>query len=310
VIATIPAVGAVNVRTVTPVVVTFSEAVDPLSFGPEALELVDPDGALVPGSLGLNATATEATYLPVNPLLASTDYRILLAPTIRDRSGLPVEGELEFGFRTAAPAARGIGAELVIFEPGAQNVPEEILSRLVGYAAGPASTHVIAFGGPGTADPEVPVILVNNASGATATVLSRPDGSFANFIDADEEDFVEAVFINANDTRVTIPATKQLFDDGRVGLYRYGGILEAESDGGLVEVFVEPEAIEERVTFELKPLDLASVLEAFEGSEASEGQNCERGCQGFHFNLQSRFRFSISFSNSCAFGLSWRRQVL
>ncbi len=272
VIATVPADGARGVRTVTPVAVTFSEPLDPLSFGPEALVLAGPDGALVPGSLGLNGAATEATFLPVNPLSAAADYRILLDPAIRDRSGLPIEGELEFAFRTAAPPARGIGAELVIFEPGAENVPEEILSRLVGYAPGPGSTHVVAFGGPGTADPEVPVILVNNSTGATATVLSRPDGSFANFIDAGEEDFVEAVFINADGTRVTVPATRQLFDDGRIGLYRYGGILEAQSDGGPVEVFIEPEAIEERVTFELKPLDLNTVLAAFEGSEAVGAQ--------------------------------------
>jgi methionyl aminopeptidase len=39
----------------------------------------------------------------------------------------------------------------------------------------------------GTADPEVPVILVNEDSGETATVLSKPDGSFEIASAADSE---------------------------------------------------------------------------------------------------------------------------
>ncbi|TVR51683.1 MAG: PKD domain-containing protein [Puniceicoccaceae bacterium] len=272
VIATTPVHGAVNVNPVAPILITFSEPIDPASFGPAAFELaVVADDFLVPGSLGLNAAATVATFLPTNPLSAATDYVIRLGPDIRDRGGLPIEGDLEFTFRTRAPSVRGIGAELVIFEPGAENVPEAVLSQLVGYEAGAGSSHVIATGGPGTADPEVAVILVNETTGETATVLSRPDGSFATFINADEGDFVSAVFVNANETRVTIPATRQHFDDGRIGLYRAGGILEAESEGLPVQVIVQPEAVPSRTVFRVEPVNRTETLALLNDVEPADG---------------------------------------
>ncbi|MCC5805058.1 MAG: PKD domain-containing protein [Opitutales bacterium] len=275
VIEVVPAPGATNVNPVAPVRIVFSEPVDPATFGPEAFALREAGGdgdEVVPGSLGLNAAGTEATFLPTNPLPRATVFEIALSPEIRDLGGLPIEGDLVFVFQTRAHAARGIGAELVIFEPGAENVPEAVLSQLTGYSAGTGSPHVIATGGPGTADPEVPVILVNETTGETATVLSRPDGSFASFIDADEADFVSAVFVNANETRVTIPATRQHFDDGRVGLYNQGGILEAESDGSGVRVLVEPEAIQSRTRFSLAFLDLNEFLDMVGGVEPLDGK--------------------------------------
>jgi RHS repeat-associated protein len=42
---------------------------------------------------------------------------------------------------------------------------------------------------------------------------------------------------------VYVPVSRQEFDNGFVGLYPQGGILEAESDGGPVQVLIEPGAI-------------------------------------------------------------------
>ncbi len=182
-----------------------------------------------------------------------------MSTAITDKQGLPLEGASLFSFTTEAPPARGVGADLVIYEPGAAMVPQAVLDRLVAYR--PGSSQVVCHGGPGTAAPEIPVILVNDNTGETATVLSDIDGSFASFIDADEEDFVQAVFVNANGTRVTVPATRQLFDTGQIGLYRYGGILEAQSDGGPVQVIVEPEAIDNRTIFSIDVVPLLEVLE-------------------------------------------------
>ena len=273
VIATTPAAGATGVSRVTPVSVNFSEAVDPASFGADGVALRRADtGDAVPGSLSLSPGNQVATLLPTDPLDHSTGYVIEVAATLADPGGLPLEGERQFGFETAAAPARGEGAQLVIYEPGAENVPQEVLDDLVGYRPGIDTELVVAAGSQGTADPEVPVILANESTGATATVLSKPDGSFATFIEAAEEDFIAATFVNANGTRIRIPATRQLFDDGQVGLYRYGGILEAESDGGPVQVVIEPEAIGTRTKFKVETVDLATLLGLVQGTLPDQGQ--------------------------------------
>jgi RHS repeat-associated protein len=272
VIAVTPADGAQKVSPVTPVVVVFSKALDRTSFGPEALTVTNPLGVRVAGALTLNLAGTEASFLPTNPLEHAATYTVELAPTIRDRQGMKIERDRTFSFSVIPFFERAAAAQLVIYEPGADNIPAAILSQLVGYTSAEGSSHVVAHGSPGTADPEVPVILVNQNTGATATVLSKPDGSFANFIDAAEQDFIEAVFVNANGTRVTVPATRQIYDNGRIGLYKYGGILEALGDGGPVQVQIEPEAIKERSVFKLEAIPV-SQLAQLTGGVLPEGEN-------------------------------------
>jgi len=260
-----PADGAEKVRAATPVKIRFSEPLDPATFGPDAVTLTDPLGVLIQGSLSLDQAGTEATFLPTNPLEHAAIYTIELSAGIKDRQGLPLEGARLFSFSVVPFFERAPGAQLVIYEPGAENIPQNVQSMLVGYSSAEGSSHVVAHGSAGTADPEVPVILVNQNTGETATVLSKLDGSFGSFINAAEEDFIQAVFVNASGTRVTIPATRQLFDDGRIGLYRYGGILEAESDGGSVQIIVEPEAIRDRNVFKVERLFSSSLLAMLNG---------------------------------------------
>jgi PKD repeat protein len=264
-----PVDGAVNVRSVTPVIVRFSEPV--VNFGPTSLELRGAAGSVIPGALSLNAARTEATFLPTNPLAPGVLHEIEVSGALKDATDLPLAGARLFTFTTANSAVRGAGAQLVIFEPGADNVPPVIGSQLVGYSAAPGSTHVVASGSAGTADPQVPVVLVNQTTGETATVLSKPDGSFANFINAVEEDFISAVFVNANGTRVEIAASIQVFDDGRVGLYGPGGILEAESDGGAVEVQVAPNSVRGRNVFKVARLNFAEIQALLNGTVPADG---------------------------------------
>jgi RHS repeat-associated protein len=256
-----PADATTRVRNVELVVVTFSEPLDAASFGPDAVVVADTSGP-IRGSLGLDASGRVATFASENPFADGTEHTITIAATLRDRTGLALEGPREFRFTTAFPAARGLGAQLVIYEPGADTVPAEVRDRLVGYSAAEGSTHVVAHGSPGTADGDAPVILVNQSTGATATVRSAPDGSFAGFIDAAVEDFVTAVFVNANGTRVEVPATRQLFDDGRIGLYHQGGILadaSAEFPDEQITLQIEPNAIPVRSVFRLESLPMAEV---------------------------------------------------
>ena len=267
-VSTSPADGATKVRTVTPVTVKFSEPLDFTSFGPDALTLTAGTEAVV-GSLSMNAAGTEATFLPANPLAASTLHTITLAATLRDRQVRPLEGTAVFTFTTAAPAARGEGAQLVIYEPDAVNIPAGLV--LPGYNPAEKLGRVVAVGSAGSAEPEVPVILVNETTGEAATVLSKTDGSFANFVKAAEEDFITAVFVNSNGSRITVPAIRQNFDDGRVGLYKQGGILEAQSDGGPVLVTVKPGSVPRRSIFKISPLDVAKVVSLLDGTEPPEG---------------------------------------
>jgi RHS repeat-associated protein len=261
VLAVTPPDKALKIAVVTPLTVEFSEKIAPASLGATPLTLraagADND---VPASFTLDLANRIVTLLPANPLDPATEYTLTVSSAIRDLQNLALEGPREFTFTTAAPAARGIGAELTIYEPGAAGptpADQALIDAIPGYTPGTDAGKVVAIGSAGSADAAVSVILVNQNTGATATVLSRPDGSFANFIEAGAEDFIEAVFVNANGSRVTVPATKQLFDNGRIGLYKYGGILEAgNEEAGQVQVIIEPDAIPNRTVFRL---DLASV---------------------------------------------------
>ncbi len=273
VVRAMPANGATDVSTVSAVSVVFSEAVAPLSFGGDGIALRQTaDGVPVDGARSLSLNGRTAFFYPAVPLEPGTSYTIEVAGTVTDVGGLPLAGERVFVFGTASVEERAAGAQLVIYEPGAEMVPEEVLERLVGYDPVLTPHAVVAHGTPGVADPGVPVILINEATRETATVLSAADGSFAGFIEAEESDFISAVFVNANGTRVVIPAARQLFDDGSVGLFRQGGILEAESDGGPVEVFIEPGAVPSRTKFKIDVLPRAKLLEFVQGTEPESGQ--------------------------------------
>jgi PKD repeat protein/pimeloyl-ACP methyl ester carboxylesterase len=274
VLATTPVANDTKASKVAPIIVEFSEPIQPGSFGANGIRLFDVAANVdVPGSLSLDLSNRKATLLPLNPLNNATDYQIIVSNAILDRQNLPIEGTLTFAFKTAPSDERPAGAQLVIYEPGADAIPPAILDLLVAYDSAEGSSHVVAHGSPGTADPEVPVILVNQNTGETATVLSKPDGSFADFINAAEEDFIEAVFVNANGTRVTVPATRQIFDNGQIGLYKYGGILEAENaEPGTAQILVEPATIEERVKFKVDTVALQRILEALDGTVPEGGQ--------------------------------------
>jgi RHS repeat-associated protein len=265
-----PAPGSRNVNRVTPIVVTFSQPLNPGTVVGAGLRLFGTNGLAVTASLTLNQRGTIATLLPANPLGPGQTHTLVLSTNITDLTGRPLEGPTQFSFTTVSDAARGDVAKLTIFQPGATNLAIgslDVRPLLVGFDDVPEKRNtVVAYGSPGTAETEVPVILVNESSGETATVLSKVDGSFAGFVRATEEDFVSAVFVNANGTRTTVPASLQRYDDGRLGLYRAGGILEAESDGGPVQVQIEPGVVETRSTFKLEPLTLVQLLNALRGT--------------------------------------------
>ena len=186
-----------------------------------------------------------ATLLPTNPLDPATTYTLTVSAAIRDLQNLALEGPREFLFTTAAPAARGEGAQLTIFEPDAANLPAGlVISRLQAGGKTQPSRRRRQRGHRRPGSPGA--FWSTNPPARRPPCSSKPDGSFANFIEAAEEDFISAVFVNANGTRIDGAGDAAEFDDGRIGLFQQGGILEAESDGGPVQVIVEPGAIPER----------------------------------------------------------------
>lgn len=285
VVSTTPADGATKVRDVTPIVIRFSKDLNPSTVPAESVTVTNPHGVVVVGSLSLSNDGRVLTFLPVNPLEQAAHYTVKLAATVADTLGRHLDGAAEFSFSVIPFFERPVGAQLVIYEPGGAGysvLDRAVISAIPGYTPGGDRSNVAAVGSAGCADPDVPVILVNNATGATATVLSKPDGSFANFISAEAGDFVSAVFVNSNGTRVTVPATRQIFDDGRVGLYKTGGILEAQTDGGPVQVLVSPGAIPGRSVFTLEPRSLTDLLIAAKGVQPENAKILA----GFHFKVE------------------------
>jgi RHS repeat-associated protein len=261
-----PEDGATGVRPSSPIRIVFSEAV--AALGPRDVLLLDADGAEVAAILSTNLARTEATLLPVDPLASDALHRIVLDAAIADPAGLPLEGPREFSFTTAGRAARGAGAALVSWEPGAQTAACDDVPGI--DRSDPSVVCVV--GSQGTADPDVAVILVNDTTGATATVRSRADGSFESFIEAAVDDFVSATFVNGNGTRIRIPVQRQLFDDGSVALFEGGGILEAESDGGPVQILVQPGSIPTKTKFKVNPLPFAEVQALMQASPPEGGR--------------------------------------
>lgn len=261
-----PAANATRVPRVGSVVIEFDEAVNPATVV-NAIQILKPDDSAVVAAMTLNLANRIAMLSPATELEANTAYRVRLASTITDPGGLPLEGQGEFTFTTVPLSTRDPAAQLIIYQPGATNVPVAILDEIPAYEAGRDPSAIVVHGTPGVADPEVAVILVNESTGETATVLSKPDGSFSSVISGSEADFVSATFVNLNDTRVYVPVSRQQFDNGFVGLYRQGGILEAESDGGPVQVYIQPEAVPTRTKFRMKTITAAQLKAELGGVE-------------------------------------------
>jgi hypothetical protein len=262
-----PADGSSNAPRVSGVTVTFSEPINPGTFVPDGIVLEGAEG-IIPGALLLDAASRVGQFLPDRVLEYNATYTTRVSSAITDLTSLVIEGPLEFTFTTEGPPVRLPGAELIIYEPGATNCP--CVGTVPGYDAA-QGTIICVQGTPGVADGNVPVVLVNEDYGSTATVVSNPDGSFLNFVEGSVSDFISATFVNANNTRIRVAVTRQKFDDGRVGLYRAGGILEAESDGGPVRVFVEPGAVEQRTVFTVESFSRASMLQQLGGVEPAGG---------------------------------------
>jgi hypothetical protein len=247
-----PAPGAVNVPRVSSIAIAFSQPVNPGSLGTNGIVLLNANLESVGASVTLNLKNTKATVLPLAQLAANTLFTVRISTNLTGTNGLRLAGPDVFTFTTERSELNRLAAQVISHEP------TNGLARMVGT--------------PGTAEPESPVILVNESSGQTATVLSKVDGSFDNVIDASVDDFLSAVLVNKNGTRNSIAVSKQVFRDGSIGLFNGGGILEAQSDGGPVQILIEPGSIETKTKFSLVATPLAEILQLLAGLEPDGGK--------------------------------------
>lgn len=250
--STSPEDGSGGVSRVTPVEVVFSKAVTAGSVASDGVRLVDALGETVAASVTLSLSGTVVTLLPTDPLEGDAVYTIVVADTVSDADGRPLEGAREFHFITETAVVARSEAVLVIYEP-------------VDGRAGMS-------GGSGLAEPESPVILVNETTGYTATVLSRVDGSFSNSVPAGVDDTLLAVLVNRNGTQTVVNTARQVFQDGTIGLFSGGGTVEATGPHGSVEIEVDPGTVRGRALFRVSVATTNEVAQMVSTNAPSEGQ--------------------------------------
>lgn len=260
VVASSPVAGATAVARVSPVVLTFSRPLNPGTVVvPGAVVLAGTNGVVLPAAVSINPAGDTVTLLPTAQLPASAPLRVVLSTNLQDRFGRPLEGTREIAFTTEGDTLRRADAVLTIYEP---------LDGSAGMS-----------GGPGLADPESAVILINETTGETATVLSKPDGSFTNRIPATVDDELAAILVNRNGTRTTVPAARQEFVDGAVGLFGSGGVIRRRFGSGEMELEVPPGAVSGRTVFRIQESSVAEMTDSLGPLLAAD----QRVVGGFRF---------------------------
>jgi RHS repeat-associated protein len=243
---------ATGVQRVAPVIVEFDKPLNPAGLAAGGMVLLNESNALVPASASLNLRGTIATLLPLDPLAAGARQVVVLNTNLTDLSGRRMTGPNSFSFTTAEEFTRAAGAVVSSIEP--------------------VNGMAVMVGSPGIAEPVRPVLLVNETSGASATVLSGHDGSFSNAIPASVDDVLVAVTLNSNNTRNRIPVTRQVYQDGSVGLFPQGGGVEAMGEGGSYQIEITGEAVKSKTVFKVEPLNHSQLMAELQNTPPNVAQ--------------------------------------
>ncbi len=201
VVAIVPAGGAQNVALGAPIVVTFSEPVDPGSVGSGGDVAVTPaGGTAVPGTFSLSNGNTVLTFRPAAPLEPNTRYTVTVGTSIRDLAGYAIEAAVSSVFDsldTAPPPQPAAGAVT---------------------ASLPSGGNTTVRGTQGTASPRDTVTVVNLTTGAITPVLIDPNGGFTTLVVAAPTDLLKVRIVDqaGNEISVGIPRFSQTNADGSV----------------------------------------------------------------------------------------------
>ena len=252
VVSVSPTNNAASVSRVVPVAVEFDKPINAATVIAGGIVLLDGSNAPVAASLSLNLSGTVATLLPVSELAASTRYTVFVSTNITDLAGRGLPAPSQIAFSTESDALNRAAADLFIYEPTNGLAP--------------------VFGTPGAAEPNSPVILANETSGQTVTILSRADGSFSNSLPADVDDHISAVLVNRNGTRTRLSASRQIFQDGSVGLFNGGGVLNVAGVGGVASISIAAGAIGDRTRLKLEMVDSNQLAQVTSNTPPAEGK--------------------------------------
>ena len=194
-----PPEGATNVALSEPIVVRFSEPVNPATVTVASILLTGPSGA-VPGTLSLSAGNTVAVLRPSELLAPNAAYTVTVAGTIADVSGYTMGAPVVRHFTsldTTAPVAPPAGS----------------LSATI-----PSGGMTTVRGTQGSAGLHDSVRIVNVTRGTSTPALVNPDGSFQASLAVGLTDAlkVEITDTAGNTTVADLPAFREVHADGRV----------------------------------------------------------------------------------------------
>jgi hypothetical protein len=116
VLSTTPADGSRLTISLSPIVVSFSEPIDQASF--IAAFSVSPDPG---GTVTFDLSGSTASFTPLSPWIAGTEYSVVLTDTVKDLSGNKIAQAVRWRFTAGAEDVR---PTLVAVRPTVNNVPQ------------------------------------------------------------------------------------------------------------------------------------------------------------------------------------------
>jgi PKD repeat protein len=196
-----PAAGAANVPLSDPIVVEFSEPIDPASATPQAVQLADGAGAAVAGTIALSDGNRRLTFRPAAPLAPDTAYTFTLASTLRDLAGYGLTPAFTLSFTS-----------LDVTPPPPP--PAGSLSATIPDARGQTTVRATQ----GTAGPRDRVFVVNATRGTSTPAVVEPNGGFLVFVAASPGDRLKLQIVSpaGRETVVDLPRFRQINPDGSV----------------------------------------------------------------------------------------------
>ena len=238
---TVPSDGATGVALGDPVLVGFSEPIDPATVnGANAgnVLLTAPGGSAVPGIISLSANNTTLTLRPTASLASNTAYTLAVGQSIADVSGTPLASAVTAHFTTLntapppPPPAGGITASI----PGSDG-----------------TTTIVAT--QGTAGLHDTVSIVNLTTGQSTPVLLDPNGGFRVAVQVGLTDTVQIVITSPSgaQTTVAVPRFTNSNADGSLSAVVTSTGGRVEGPGG-VAVDVPDGAFPAGTIVTLKPI--------------------------------------------------------
>jgi hypothetical protein len=228
---------AENVPLSNPIVVTFSEPLNPNTVTPASVVLAGPDGTPVSGTLALSGNNSVVTFRPASALPADTAFTVTVAATIADLSGYTLPQAVTSRFSSLDITAPPL--------PPAGTIAASI----------PANGTTTVTGTQGTAGPHDTVSILNQTRGTTTPVLLDPSGGFSAIVAAGLGDQLRLKIVDAagNVTVVDLPLFTRTNADGSVSAAVGAAGGRVDGPGG-VSASVKPGTFPDGAIVTIKPV--------------------------------------------------------